>query len=258
MVAAIPWTDYVSAWGAIAAILIAVVGVGFAAAAWRQARASAADALRSAGAARDTATSAKEISDASQKALEAATAQLEVATQEHERLEAERARRPAVDQIVITDVTPAEGEDPAIGVFRIAFLNSGTRDLTDAQLTLLFVRGSATELLSGRWGDPEPTASLDNTRERWPGSDGSPLDLDFVVKPVSVQRGVWKLQYIRIRRQGRFPIRAKLFHADLEGNGPWIDAWVHVDESGTTRVEVIEPGGSDEQFAGRLNQLRQD
>jgi hypothetical protein len=257
MATAIPWTEYVSAWGSLAAIVIALVSVGIAAVAWSQARDSAADSSRSADAAERTALSAKEISEASKKALEAATAQLEVATREHERQEAERARQPIVDRIALTDVVPAEGEDPAIGVFRVAFTNSGTRDLTDAYLTILFVRGSASELMTGRWGDPDSSGSRDSTRERWPGPDGSPRDLDYVVKPVSAQRGFWRLQYVRIQRQGMFPIRVKLFHADLAGDGPWIDAWVHVEEDGKTRIQNIDTENP-EAFEGRLNALRQD
>jgi len=258
MATAIPWTDYVSAWGSIVAIVVALISVGIAAVAWSQARDSAADSSRSASAAEQTAGSAKEISEASQKALQAATAQLEVATREHERQEAERARQAIVDRIVLTDVVPAEGEDPAIGVFRVAFTNSGTRDLTDAYLTILFVRGSASELLTDRWGGPDSSGSRDSTRERWPGPNGSPLDLDYVVKPVGAQRGVWKLQYVRIQRQGMFPIRVKLFHADLAGDGPWIDAWIHVDEDGKTRIQNITADDPNEAFEGRLDELRQD
>ncbi len=258
MATAIPWTDYVSAWGSLAAIVIALLGVGFAAAAWSQARDSAADAFRSAEAAERTSDSAKESSEASTKALQAATAQLEVATREHEQLEAERARQPIVDRIALTDVVPAKGDDPAIGVFRVAFTNAGTRDLTDAHLTILFVRGSAAELLTGRWGDPDPSGSRDSTRERWPGPDGLPLDLDYVVKPVSAQRGIWKLQYVRIQRQGLFPIRVKLFHIDLAGDGPWADAWVHVAEDGKTRIQNVDDAKPDEVVEGRPDELRQD
>lgn len=258
MATAIPWTDYVSAWGSLAAIVIALIGVGFAVAAWGQARDSAADASRSAVAAERTADLAKEFGEASTKALEAATAQLEVATREHEQLEAERARQPIVDHIALTDVVPAEGEDPAIGVFRVAFTNSGTRDLTDAHLTILFVRGSAAELLTGRWGDPDPSGSRDSTRERWPGPDGLPLDLDYVVKSVSAQRGIWRLQYVRMQRQGSFPIRVKLFQVDLAGDGLWADAWVHVDKDGRTRIRNVDEAKPDKAVEGRLNELRQD
>jgi hypothetical protein len=258
MAAAIPWTDYVGAWGSIAAILVALIGLVVAVAAWLEASDSAAAAWRSSEAAVDTARSSEQINEASQKTLDAATAQLVLAKSEHERLEAERARKAVVERIVLTDVIPAVGDDPAIGLFRIGFTNSGTLDLKDAHLTILFVRGSASELLTGRWGGPESHESRDSTRERWPAGDGAPIDLDFVGKSVIAQRGIWNLQYVRVRRRGTFPIRVKLFHADLDGNGPWVDAWVHVDANGRTRIQNINAGKPDSVIGGRLDQLRDD
>jgi hypothetical protein len=55
-----------------------------------------------------------------------------------------------------------------------------------------------------------------------------------------------------------FPIRVKLFHADLAGDGPWIDAWIHVDEDGKTRIQNITAEDPNEAFVGRLDELRQD
>jgi hypothetical protein len=258
MATAIPWTDYVSAWGSLAAILVALVGVGIASAARKQARDSASDSSRSATAAERTADSAKEISDASHKTLEAATAQLALAATERDRLEAELQRKPIVDRILLTDVVASEGDDPAIGIFRVAFGNSGTRDLTDAYLTILFVHGSSAELLTGRWGGPDQTGSQDSTRERWPGAEGVPIDLDYVVRTVTAHRGITPIQYVRIRRQGTFPLRVKLFHVDLDGGGLWADAWVDVHEDGTTHVRPVESDSPDESFAGRLIELQRD
>lgn len=258
MLVVTPWPDYVSAFGAIVGILVAVIGVVIARAASKIARKSAADSKLSAEAARKTAKAADAISEASTKALQAATAHLEVATREHEQLEADRARRPVVDRIELSEVEPSEGEEPSRGVFRIAFRNTGNRDLNDAFLTILFVRGCAAELLADRWGAPRPTESKDSTSERWPGVHGPLRDLDYFVVRVTGECDIAKLLYVRIPRHGTFPLRAKLSNADLAGGGPWVDVRITVDEDGRTAITRIPSNDPTVAYEGRCIDFNSD
>lgn len=213
------WTDYISAFGAVVGILVA--GGAFVIAS-RSAR----DARRSADASEQTAKDAKE--------------QLVLARREHEQLEAERMRRPAIESIRLSSIDPGPGEeDTPQGLFRIEFANTGDRDLQDAVLTILFDRASAAEL-TDRWGSHDPAQSKDDTRERWPGVEGSPQRFDFFARAVTVQVGVDFVQYVRFPRVGRFPIRVRLFHAALDRRGPWVDRWIDVDDDGKVTVDVVQ------------------
>ncbi len=213
------WTDYVSAFGAAVGILVA-------AGAFVVALCSARDSRRSADAAEKTASSAHE--------------QLMLAHSEHEQLEAERRRRPAIESIYIGAIAPGPGEeDPPAGVFSIGLTNTGDRDLQDAVLTILFERGSAAEL-TNHWGQADLDQSHDTTQEGWPGVEGPPESFYFFARRITVQVGVSFVQYVRVPRVGRFPIRVKLFHATLDRRGPWTDRWIDVDPAGKTTVIYID------------------
>lgn len=221
------WTDYASVFGAIVGILVA-------AAALIVAVRSARDSKRSADAAERTA-------NASVATLEAATEQLQLASQEHERLEAERARQPGVDQITVSEIQPRPGEEAPAGVFRVGFANRGDADLRDAVLTIMFDPGSAATLVD-RWGNLDPDQSKDETHERWPGPLGVLRSFDYFARHVNTPAGVSSLQYVCFPRRGRFPVRVKLFSASLTGFGPWTDKWIDIDEQGSASVSDL-PGG---------------
>jgi hypothetical protein len=224
------WTDYVAAFGAVVGILVA-------AGAFVVALSSARDSRRSADAAEKTASSAHE--------------QLMLARSEHEQLEAERRRRPAIERIQIGALEPGpDEEDPPAGVFSIGLTNTGDRDLQGAVLTILFERASAAEL-TDHWGRPDFDQSHDTTRERWPGVKGPPESFYFFARRITVQVGVSFVQYVSILRTGRFPIRVKVFHADLAGRGPWTDRWIEVDEDGKTVVVDIGETNAREPYDGR-------
>lgn len=213
------WTEYVSAFGAIVGFLVA-------GAAFIVASRSARDARRSADASEHTARDAKD--------------QLALARAEHEQLEADRRRRPTIERIHIGAIDPVPGEeDPPAGVFSIGLTNTGDRDLQDAVLTILFERASAAQL-TNHWGQPDLDQSYDTTKEGWPGVEGSPESFYFFARRITVQVGVSFVQYVRIPRAGRFPIRVKLFHAALDRRGPWTDRWIDVDPTGKTTVIDID------------------
>lgn len=213
------WTDYVSAFGAVIGILVA-------ASAFVVALGSARDSRRSADAAETTAASAHE--------------QLVLARTEHEHLEADRRRRPVIERIHVGAIAPGPGEeDPPAGVFSIGLTNTGDRELQDAVLTILFHPASAAQL-TDHWGTPGLDQSHDTTQENWPGVQGSPESFHFFARPIAVQVGVSFVQYVRIPRVGRFPIRVKLFHATLDRRGPWIDRWIDVAPTG--KMTVIDIG----------------
>lgn len=237
------WTDYVSAFGA-------GVGIVIAAAALVVARRSAADANRSATSAERTREAAETTASAGRSMLEAASEQLELARVEHERIEADRARRPAVERIELSQIESRPGEVAPAGTFRIGFKNGGDRALADAILTVLLDPGSSPEL-TRRWGDPTGERPDDETTERWPGVDGLPRAFDYIVRPVNAQIGVSYLLYVRIARQGRFPMRVKLFHAELAESGPWVDAAVEVESDGTTTIDDLSDHRSGGPAEGR-------
>ncbi len=223
------WTDYVSAFGAIVGILVA-------ASAFVVALCSTRDARRSADAAETTAASAHE--------------QLMLARAEHEQLEADRQRRPVIERIHIRAIAPAPGEeDPSAGVFSIGLTNTGDRDLQGAVLTILFERASAAQL-TNHWGQPDLNQSHDTTQEGWPGVEGPPESFYFFARPITVQVGVSFVQYVRIPRVGRFPIRVKLFHATLDRRGSWTDRWIDVDLTGKTTVIDIGQGSQEGPYEG--------
>jgi hypothetical protein len=225
------WTDYVSAFGAAVGILVA-------AGAFVVALRSARDSRRSADAAETTAASAHE--------------QLVLARAEHEQLEADRRRRPIIERIHVSAIASGPGEeDPPAGVFSIGLTNIGDRDLQDAVLTILFDRASAAQL-TNRWGQPDLDQSRDATQEGWPGVEGPPESFYFFARPITVQAGVSFVQYVRIPRAGRFPIRVKLFHATLDRRGAWTDRWIEVvDPTGKTTVIDIGKGHRDGPYDGR-------
>jgi hypothetical protein len=225
------WTDYVSAFGAAVGILVA-------AGAFVVALRSARDSRRSADAAETTAASAHE--------------QLVLARAEHEQLEADRRRRPIIERIHVGAIASGPGEeDPPAGVFSIGLTNTGDRDLQDAVLTILFDRASAAQL-TNRWGQPDLDQSRDATQEGWPGVEGPPESFYFFARPITVQAGVSFVQYVRIPRAGRFPIRVKLFHATLDRRGAWTDRWIEVvDPTGKTTVIDIGQGRRDGPYDGR-------
>jgi hypothetical protein len=225
------WTDYVSAFGANAGILVA-------AGAFAVALGSARDSRRSADAAETTAASANE--------------QLMLARTEHEQLEADRRRRPAIEGIDIGALAPGPGEeDPPAGVFSIGLINTGDRELQDAVLTILFHPASAAQL-TDHWGKPDPNQSQDTTQESWPGVKGSPESFYFFAPRITLQVGVPYKQYVRIQRRGRFPIRVKLFHATLDRRGAWTDRWIDVDRAtGKTTVIDVDQDHQEGPYDGR-------
>ncbi len=239
------WTDYVGAFGTI-------VGIVVAAAALIVARKSAADSTRSAASAERTAKAAESISEASKATLEAATAQLEVARRDHDWLEAERARRPIVARVELSEIHARPGEETPPGVFRVGFVNIGDRDLRGAILTVLVDPGCAA-VVTDRWGNADVDQSKDETHERWPGVAGVPRAFDFFARRMSAEAGVATLQYVCVPRVGRFPIRIKLFHAGLAGRGPWVDAWIDLNEQGAAAVIPLSDAGFTGQQDGRCD-----
>jgi hypothetical protein len=238
------WTDYASAVGAILGTLTAAVALIIA-------LRSAADARRSSASADQTRVAAEKIAAASQAALESTTQQLGIVQSEHDRLEAERARRPAVDRISASAIQPRPAELLPSGLFRIAFKNVGDRPLLDAILTILIDPGSV-PALTDRWGTPTGQRPSDETRERWPGPAGLPRTFDYIAQNINVPIGVSHVQYVRVARWGRFALRIKLFQADMTESGPWLDSVVDVDRaSGAALVDSLRaefPGGV---FEGR-------
>jgi hypothetical protein len=239
------WTDYVGAFGT-------VVGIVVAAAAFIVARKSAADSNRSAESAERTAKAAESISEASKATLEAAAGQLDVARREHGWLEAERARQPIVDRIELSEIHARPGEETPPGVFRVGFVNTGARALQGAILTVLVDPGCAA-VLADRWGNADVDQSKDETHERWPGIAGVPRAFDFFARRANVEAGVATLQYVCVPRAGRFPLRVKLFHAGLARRGPWVDAWIDVDEQGAVAVIRLSDAGFTGQQDGRCD-----
>jgi hypothetical protein len=237
------WTDYVGAFGALVGVLIAAGALVVALRSAAEAKRSAADAQKTRGA-------AEAIETASGATLKAATEQLALARAEHERVEADRARRPAVERIELSEIESREGELVPAGTFRIGFKNSGDRVLSDAIITILLDPGSSPEL-ADRWGNPTGERPDDETRERWPGVEGPPRSFDYIARSVDCQIGVSYVRYVRIARRGRFAVRVKLFHAGLAGGGPWIDAEVVVDDDGTTRLDDLGGGLAERPFEGR-------
>ncbi len=230
------WTDYVSAFGALVGIVVAAAAFVVA--------------FRSAMDARASADSSERTARASRATLQAANEQLELARKEHERLEADRRRRPQVKDVEVSAIEAQAGKETPPGVWRIGVRNSGDRELQDAVLTIMFDRGSAA-VLTDRWGNHASDQSKDDTRERWPGVDGVPLAFDYFARHVSVPVGVSRLQYVCMPRAGRFPIRVKLFHAALDGDGPWADRWIEVDDQGGTTILEIAEGGASGGYEGR-------
>lgn len=240
------WTDYLAA-------VATIVGIVIAAAALVMAKRSAADATRSAATSERTARAAEQMSEASVATLEAASGHLELARTEHERLEAERARRPRVDQIELSEVEPRGGEEAPTGIFRVGFMNSGDRPLVDAILTILVDPG-LDPLLTNRWGQLLGEQPRDETQERWPGPVGDPRAFDYIAIRLDAAVGLSLVQYVCARRFGRFPVRIKLFSASLDGGGPWIDAWVDIDAAGKARIARL-PSDQGGKYAGRLDDL---
>jgi hypothetical protein len=248
------WTDYVGAFGSIVGILIGITGVLIAGVAVYYAIQSAADAECSARLARRTADASADIANASRATLNAAIEQLRVARIEHERLEADRARRPIVDALIPSEIEARVGEDAPAGTFRIGFTNTGNAPLTEGVLTIMLDPGSTPEL-TDRWGTPSGQLRDDETIERWPGADGLPRGFDFLVTTVSVRPGVSIVRYVRAKRHGRFPLRVKLFSAELDGGGPWIDVAVEVSTTGQTRIDDLAGEGLSGATAGRCIDL---
>lgn len=227
-----------------------IVGIVIAGLALIMARSSAADAARSAEAAERTARAAEEMSQASVSTLDAATEQLRLARAAHERLEADRGRRPIVTHIAVTEVQPRTGAETPPGIFRLGFKNDGDRELAGAILTILIDPGGDA-ILTDRWGNPASNQPKDETRERWPGVVGDPRAFDCIPLHTDVPVGTSVVQYVCVTRVGgRFPIRVKLFSAALEGNGPWIDAWVDVDAVGVATVARL-PQHTEGRYGGR-------
>jgi len=230
------WTEYVSAFGALVGILVAGGALVVA--------------LRSATSAKRSAEASEAAAETSKEAVEAANAELAIAERESERVEAEQARLPVVSGIEISEIEPLPGELAPPGVFRIVIRNEGERDLDRAWLSILCVRWSAAELVD-RWGNPRPEQDRDETRERWPGVQGSPEVFDYFARRVELEAGVSLVVYVRIPRSGTFPIRAKLFHQALKGGGPWIDRWVAIDDDSTRVLDRLDRGAA--VSAGRLS-----
>jgi hypothetical protein len=239
------WTDYVAAWGAIVGVLVAVVALIIAIY-------SAKGAARSAESAEATRDAASQIAKASGATLEAATGQLELARLAHERIEADRARRPTVENIMVTQIHPRAGEEAPAGTFRIGFTNTGDRELGNAILTVLLDPGSAPEL-TDRWASTAAGMRSDETIERWPGVDGPPRTFDYLVRTVNVPVGVSVLRYVRLLRHGSWSLRVKLFSDDLDDGGPWIDVVIEVGRDGVTRINEHSDGSTKGSLKGRLS-----
>jgi hypothetical protein len=244
------WTDYVTALGSVIGLVIALIGLLVAGGALYYAIQSAADAEFSARSARQTADAAGDIATASRATLNSAIEQLRIARDEHRRLEEERARRPRVASIMISEINARPGEQAPPGTFRIAFTNTGDRPLSEGLLTIMLDPGSRPEL-TDRWGGSSGKLRDDETIARWPGANGLPRDFDFLATSVDVQRGVEFVRYVRVRRHGRFALRVKLFNVDLEGDGPWIDVAVVISATGTTTIDDLSGDNPPGPTAGR-------
>jgi hypothetical protein len=249
-----PWTEYVAALGSIVGIIVAISGVILAGIALYYAVRSASDAEESAHLARRMADGMGDLVRASQATLGSAIEQLHVARAEHARLEEERARRPVVNQIEISEIEGAPGADAPSGVFRIGFTNSGDTALREALLTIMVDRGALPETTT-RWGDAGERLSEDLTMERWPGAQGIPREMEYQAAAVEVPRGVSRVRYIRLQRRGRFALRVKLFCADLEKEGPWVDVFVEVSDRGVTTIDNLSGEGPRQQTTGRHTEL---
>src|SRR6202035_4370520 len=209
------WTEYVSAFATITGVGVALVAVVIAIRSARSASASA-------ELAKDTASSSAASASASAATREAAEQQLELAREEHEQIEADRARKPTVDQIIPSEIENRPGEVAPERTVRIGFTNGGNRALEDSLLTILLDPGSDAEL-TDRWGVQVGEARDDETIERWPGTKGAPRAFDYFAHQLRVPAGVSVVRYIRVGRRGRFSLRVKLFSAELAGNGLWVD-----------------------------------
>jgi hypothetical protein len=251
------WTDYAAAIGAIVGVLVALVGILIAGVALYVALVSARDSARSADLAEETSAAAERIAKASESTMRAAARQQDLAELAHRRIEAERARRPVVDQLYLSEVSPRPGEEDVPAALRIGFTNSGDLPLRDAILTILLDPGSAPEL-TDRWGDSLREGRLDETTERWPGVDGLPRAFDYLVRTISVPVGVSSVQYVRVARRGRFAVRVKLFHADLDAGGPWTDAAIVVNVDGRTTVVDLTAEAPSLQAKGRLSEFSRE
>jgi len=235
------WTEYVSAFATVAAVVIAVVALVIAVL-------STKSASRSADSAAKTAEAAAASAVASAATREAADQQLALARDEHAQIEADRARQPIIEEIVPSQIASRPGELAPERTVRIGFTNSGARALEDGLLTIMLDPGSDVEL-TDRWGTRAGEARDDETIERWPGIDGAPRAFDYFARQMRVPAGVSQLQYIRVERRGRFSLRVKLFSAELAGNGPWVDAVIEVDSAGAARIaDLLDVHGP---FAGR-------
>jgi hypothetical protein len=249
------WTDYVAAFGSILGILIAVTGVIVAGVAVYYAVRSAGDAEDSARSAKRTADAASDLVHASRATLDAATKQLGLARIEHERLEAERARRPVVLKLAPSEIEARPGEEAPAGTFRVGFTNEGNGPLTEAVLTIMLDPGSRPEV-TDRWGNLSGQVPEDETTERWPGADGVPRGFDFLTSVVNLRPGVSMVRYVRARRQGRFALRVKLFSAELDGSGPWIDVAVEVSPQGRTVIDDLSEHAPSSPTTGRCVDLK--
>ena len=225
------WTEYVSAFATITGVVVALVAVVIAVR-------SAKSASASAELAKDTAASAVASATAGAATQEAAEQQLALAREEHEQIEADRARKPTVDQIVPSQIENRPGEVAPERTVRVGFTNSGNRALEDGLLTILLDPGSDAEL-TDRWGVRVGEARDDETIERWPGPKGAPRAFDYFARQLRVPAGVSIVRYIRVGRRGRFSLRVKLFSAELAGSGLWVDALIVVDQSGVARIDAI-------------------
>lgn len=225
------WTEYVSAFATVVGVLVALVAI-------LVARRSAKSALESAEIAQDIAASAAESATSSTATREAAERQLALARQENQQIEAERARKPAVDRIIPSQIENRPGDAAPPRTVRIGFTNSGDRVLEDGLLTLLIDPGSEAEL-TDRWGVQVSEGRDDETIERWPGPEGVPRAFDYFARPIRVPAGVSVVRYIRVCRHGRFSLRVKLFSTELDGDGLWADAVIVVDKDGTARLDDL-------------------
>jgi hypothetical protein len=153
------WTEYVSAFATITGVGIALVAVVIAVR-------SANSASASAEIAKETAAASAASAAASAATREAAEQQLKLAREEHEEIEADRARKPNVDQIYPSQIENRPGEVAPERTVRIGFTNGGHRALEDGLLTILLDPGSDAEL-TDRWGVQVGEARDDETIERW-------------------------------------------------------------------------------------------
>lgn len=239
------WTEYVSAFAAVVGVTVAFVALIIA-------RRSARSASASATSAEQTAQSAAESATASTAVAQAADQQLAVAREEQRRLEAERARKPRVSEITPSEVESRPGQEAPARMIRIGFTNHGDRTLEDGLLTILLDPGSAPEI-TDRWGRNSQEVPADETIERWPGPKGIPRAFVYFAQPLRIPAGVSIVRYVRVARHGRFAIRVKLFSAELDNGGPWVDAMVVVDEAGNARIDDLSHeglfSGQDSDFA---------